>query len=65
MSGQEIKERLDKNNAQIAKLLHKFVLTDEINKLLKENDELRFLCPHEFDKGICIFCGRGEEDDNG
>lgn len=63
MNGPEIKERITKNNAQIAKLLHKFVLTDEINKLLKENDELRFLCKHEYEDGKCIFCGIPEDND--
>ena len=64
MSGLEIKDRLDKNNAQIAKLLHKFVLTDEINKLLKENDDLRAQCPHEYENGMCKFCKIAEETDN-
>ena len=64
MSGPEIKERLDKNNAQIAKLLHKFVLTDEINKLLKENDDLRYMCPHEYENGMCKFCKLPEDDND-
>ena len=57
MSGPEIRDRIDKNNRRIQIALNKFVLTDEINQLMKENATLRASCKHEFDKvGFCIYC---------
>ena len=56
MNGQEIRERIDSNNAKINRALKKFVLTDEINKLMKDNEELRFICNHQFENGFCKFC---------
>jgi len=65
MNGPEIRDKLKANNDRIAMLLHKFILTDEINQLLEENDELKLHCPHEFEDGYCVFCGRLEEDVDG
>lgn len=57
MSGPEIRERINENNIKIQHALNKFVLTDEINNLMKENADLRASCPHEFDeKGFCVYC---------
>jgi len=56
MNGQEIRERIDKNNAQIQKALNKFILTDEINKLMEDNVHLRAMCKHEYVNGACRFC---------
>ncbi len=56
MNGQEIRERIDSNNAKIRRALNKFVLTDEINQLMKDNEELRFICKHQFENGFCKFC---------
>jgi len=56
MNGQEIRERINKNNAQIQKALNKFVLTDEINKLMEDNVRLRAMCKHEYVNGVCKFC---------
>ena len=39
----------------------KFILTDEINRLMKDNAELRFICKHEFVNGACKFCDTPEE----
>lgn len=62
MNGQQIRERIDLNNKKIQAALNKFVLTDEINQLVKENAELRIICPHSFnDQGFCIFCDTPEE----
>lgn len=56
MNGQQIHEKIDFNNRKIQRILNKFVLTDEINQLMKENAELRAKCPHEFVNGFCRFC---------
>ena len=65
MDGQEIKERIDKNNARIDELLDlsKFTLNKEIRDLLQDNQKLRKQCPHEYDdKGRCIYCDMTEEE---
>lgn len=56
MSGKEIRERIDINNALIRKALDRFVLTDEIEKLMKDNDNLRAQCQHHFIDGVCEYC---------
>jgi hypothetical protein len=45
------------NNKKIQAALNKFVLTDEINQLMKENANLRADCPHKYNAdGFCIYC---------
>ena len=57
MNGPEIRERIDRNNKKIQNALNKFVLTDEINQLMKENANLRAGCPHQYNAdGFCIYC---------
>ena len=56
MSGPEIRKLIDKNNSKIQAALNKFVLTDEINQLMKDNANLRAICPHEFTGTFCRFC---------
>lgn len=56
MSGNEIRERIDSNNARIRAALDKFVLTDEIQRLMKDNDNLRAQCQHHFIDGTCEYC---------
>ena len=56
MSGNEIRARIDENNKRIRHAMDKFVLTDEINMIMKENDELRAKCKHNFIDGICEYC---------
>lgn len=56
MSGPEIREKINSNNKRVGFLLNKFVLTDEINQILKENERLRYACPHEFEDGFCKYC---------
>ena len=61
MNGLEIRERIDANNKKIQDALNKFILTDEINKLMKDNAELRFICQHKYVDGVCCFCDTPEE----
>lgn len=59
MDGQEIKRLITFNNQKIEEMLDPatFVLKPEIQELLNENQKLRQDCPHEFQNGICIYCG--------
>lgn len=56
MSGNEIRARINLNNEKIRIALDKFTLTDKINQLMKENDELRKQCCHNFVDGVCEYC---------
>lgn len=58
MTNFEIKDQIDKNNAAINNLLDptQFTLNKEILELQKKNDELRGMCEHEFEDGICKYC---------
>ena len=56
MNGQQIREQIDRNDAKIQKLLNRFVLTNEINELLQDNEDLRQICKHEFEDGFCKYC---------
>ena len=56
MSGNEIRERINENNARIQAALNKFVLNKEIQDLMKENDHLRAQCHHNFIDGVCEYC---------
>ena len=61
LMGEQIRERIDANNKKIHDALNRFVLTDEINRLMKENFDLRTLCKHEFVDGVCKYCDTPEE----
>ena len=52
------------NNKKIESLLKPgtFVLNREVQALIESNDMLRAECPHIFEKGICIYCGRKEDE---
>ena len=63
MSGQEIRERINENNKKIQAALNKFILNEDINKMVKENAELRSICKHEFVNGMCKFCDKVEKND--
>lgn len=65
MNGNEIRERIVTNNEKIHEYLNKFVLSKELNSLMEENEELRKICPHEFEDGICKYCQVLEEFVNG
>lgn len=56
MSGNEIRKRINENNARIQAALDKFVLNKEIQELMKENDNLRAQCQHNFINGVCEYC---------
>ncbi len=68
MSGQEIKEKIIKNNEVIENANHSmFVLNKEVEKALNENMHLRSICPHvykyneEEKVNRCVFCGAAQE----
>lgn len=65
MTIQEIRTKINKNNFKIRQSLENncFVLSDEINNLLKENEEIREKCPHEFVDGVCKWCDEIEVKD--
>lgn len=63
MNGQEIRNRIDENNKKIHAALNKFILNDEINKLVKQNADLRSICNHEYVNGVCKYCDM--EENNG
>jgi len=60
MDGNEIREIITRNNAIIADTNPTiFVLNEKVEKALKENEQLRNICPHEFDEtGYCIYCDK-------
>lgn len=62
MSGEEIREKVLFNNQKIRELLDPsvFILQPEVQKLLEENEELQSVCPHIFQGGKCIYCGKAE-----
>ena len=65
MSGTDIRKKIDENNERIQFLLNKFVLTDELNELMEDNEKMREECQHEFVDGVCIYCDVLEEFVNG
>lgn len=60
MNGNEIREKINNNNEKIRKLLDTFMLTSEIKQLMKDNDELRKQCKHEYIDGVCKYCDEFE-----
>jgi len=62
MTPEEIREKINFNNKEIAKLLDPsvFILQPEVQELLDENNELREQCSHKFENGFCIYCGKEE-----
>lgn len=62
MKPEEIKEKITFNNHMIEKLLDPavFILQPEIEVYLKENEELRQMCAHKFENGVCVYCGKEE-----
>lgn len=59
MSGNEIRIKVDENNEKIRSLMDKFdfTLNNKLNELLELNEELRAVCPHEYEDGVCKWCG--------
>ena len=60
--GLEIKEKIDLNNKLIQQALtpNIFTLNNTVADLLKENEALQAECPHEYEKGFCIYCYKEE-----
>ena len=65
MSGTDIRKKINENNERIQFLLNKFVLTDELNELMEDNERMREECEHKFVDGVCIYCDVLEEFVNG
>ena len=61
MDGKEIRQRIDEIQERINYLIGKFVLTKEIEDLMKERESIRENCQHSFEDGKCIFCDRLEK----
>lgn len=62
MNGKDIREKINFNNQQIQSLLDPtiFILQPEVQKYLEDNEFLKSICPHEYENGICIYCGSEE-----
>lgn len=60
MDGPEIRQRIDEINNTMHDLINKFVLTDEIRKLIDEKAMLSSKCSHIFEEGKCIYCDKKE-----
>lgn len=59
MTGTEINLKIIKNEQEMAKILlsGNFMLSQDVVRLTKENEELRAKCPHEYNPdGICKYC---------
>ena len=63
MNGSEIKKKIDEDNEKLAELATPsfFTLNKQVYELLQEVNYLQGLCVHEFKDGVCIFCGKEEE----
>lgn len=62
MKPEEIRDKINYNNQKIQELLDPtvFILQPEVQKYIEENEQLRSECPHIFENGVCIFCGKAE-----
>lgn len=61
MNGKEIREKIRSNNKAIEEAMSPsfFTLNKKVEALLAENEELRRVCPHEYDElGYCIYCDK-------
>ncbi len=63
MNGAEIFSLVSKKKQQIEDLLDPtmFVLNKEIANLQEEINELQNQCPHEYETGVCVYCGMEEK----
>lgn len=61
----KIRSDADRLNSRINELLNKFILTPELNDLMKEKAILFSRCGqlygHEYENGVCKWCGHKEE----
>ena len=62
MTKEEIKEKIIFNNKKIQELLDPsiFILQPEVQKYIEDNEYLKSICPHDFNKGVCSICGKVE-----
>lgn len=62
MTPEEIRDKINFNNKEIEKLLDPsiFILQPKVEMLMKDNENLRSICTHEFKDGVCIYCGKEE-----
>lgn len=63
MNGLEIFSLVSKKKQRIEELLDPttFVLNKEVEALQQDIAELQKDCPHEFNEGICKYCGKEEK----
>lgn len=59
----EIKKQIEENSKIIESLMspNVFTLNNTIAELLTENKKLQEECEHTFEKGFCVYCYKGEE----
>ena len=64
MTGFQIREQIDKNNAKINQNFKPevFVLDTKVAELIQENSLLRKQCEHKFENGICVYCDLREDE---
>lgn len=63
MTGFEIKQKVDRNNAKLDTLIKPgdYVLNKEVFELIAEIKELQKQCVHHYENGMCVYCRRMEE----
>ena len=63
MNGLEIFSLVSKKKQRIEELFDPttFVLNKEVEALQQDIAELQKDCPHEFDEGVCKYCGKEEK----
>ncbi len=62
MSGTEIKTKVDALTDELNNRLKTFVLTGRIAEIMEEIEGLRNECTHDFVNGVCIYCGKEENE---
>ena len=60
MDGKEIQAKITENNKIIAETNPTiFTLNKKVAAAIKENEDLRHICPHEYNElGYCIYCDK-------
>lgn len=63
MNGPEIFSLVTKKKERIEELIDPtvFVLNKEVVELQNDIAELQKDCPHEFNEGVCKYCGKEEK----
>lgn len=52
-----IQKRTNSIRAEIGEMLDEFVLNPKIKELRIELHNLQKECPHEYENGVCVYCG--------